>query len=221
MAPRWVTLEGIEGVGKTYLGGLLAARLGGRCQLLSEVTDHQPGILPSQVITALSRAGDLWLRTGHPATETLALLALKVSEHERIQFWGGTVSDIIIEDRGVDSAAVYQALILAGPDAPAGHVHRLTELIYATARHWRPLPDLTLLLTDDLGTCLSRLQQRTGRVITAADCTLVSRAAQLYARQAAREPARFRIVSRAGRSTGETVEELFHACTSPPGTTEQ
>ena len=36
------------------------------------VTDHSAQTLPGQVITALSRAGDFWLRTGHPATETKA-----------------------------------------------------------------------------------------------------------------------------------------------------
>jgi dTMP kinase len=124
MAPRWVTLEGVEGVGKTYLGRLLAARLGSRCRLLGEVTDHQAHVLPGRVIAALSRAGDLWLRTGHPATETLALLALKAGEHERLS-QEHTAAEIIIEDRGVDSVAVYQALILAGQDAPDAQVRQL------------------------------------------------------------------------------------------------
>jgi dTMP kinase len=221
MRPCWVTLEGVEGVGKTHLAGMLAARLGGRCQMLSEVTDHQPRILPSRVITALSRTGDLWLRTGHPATETLALLALKAGEHERIRTWEGIAAEIILEDRGVDSVAVYQALILAGPGAPNGQVRDLMELIYATAGRWRPPPDLTLLLTDDLDTCISRLEQRTGRTIAAADRELISRAAQLYADQAAREPDRFKVINRGGRTAADTVDELVRACTTEPGTTEQ
>lgn len=220
MTPIWVTIEGIEGVGKTYLGGLLAARLGSRCRLLSEVTDHQPRTLPSRVVAALSRAGDLWLRTGHPAAETLALLALKAGEHERIRAEGGTYANIILEDRGVDSVAVYQSLILAGLDAPDAHVRRLMELIYATAGHWRPAPDCTLLLADGISTCISRLEQRTGQTITASDRLLIGRAARLYADQAAHEPSRFRVIDRAGRAAEEIVSELAQACSSGPGMAE-
>ncbi len=215
MTPLWVTIEGIEGVGKTYLGGLLAARLGNRCRLLSEITDHQPRILPSRVVAALSQAGDLWLRTGHPATETLALLALKAGEHERICAESGASAEIILEDRGVDSVAIYQSLILAGLDAPAAQVHHLMELIYATAGHWRPAPDRTMLLTDDIGTCISRLEQRTGQTIAASDRALISRAARLYADQAAYEPSRFRVVACAGRAAEEIVSELAQICCGP------
>jgi dTMP kinase len=215
MPARWITVEGIEGVGKAYLFNLLAARLGKRCQLLSEVTDVAAGTLTSRVITALSRAGDLWLRTGHPTTETLALLACKVAEYERAQRSGGS-AEIIIEDRGVDSVAIYQALILAGLQAPAAEIHRLMDQIYATADHWRPRPDLTILLTDTTTACGVRLQQRTGLTISTADRKLIARAADLYAWQAAREPDRFRVVNRAGRSAEETVEELLDACVAIP-----
>jgi dTMP kinase len=212
MLPYWVTLEGIEGVGKTHFAGFLADRLGERCRLLSEVTDQAAETLPGQVITALSRAGDLWLRTGHPSTETLALLALKVSEYESVIGRPGPRAEIVVEDRGVDSVAVYQAAILAGPDAPVDQVHAMMQQIYATAARWRPLPDCTLLLVDDFDVCVARFERRTGYAISAADRALIGRAEELYAIQAAREPRRFRIVNRAGRDEQETLEELCQAC---------
>jgi dTMP kinase len=216
MPPYWVSVEGIEGVGKSYLTRLLAAQLGDRCLLLSEVTDQQAPCLTSQVITALSKAGDFWLRTGHPATETLALLAVKVHDYERLRARPGPLPEIIIEDRGIDSVALYQAAILTAPGTPPGTVHAAAERIYATARHWRPLPDRTLLLTDDPATCLARLQQRIGRPVSTEDRALIDRAGQMYDAQAAAEPARFRIIDRAGRTTAETVHDMRRACASPP-----
>lgn len=221
MGPYWVTLEGIEGVGKSYLARLLAARLGDRGLVLSEVTDHAVQTLPGQVITALSRAGDLWLRTGHPATETLALLALKVREHERMRATPGARAGVIVEDRGVDSVALYQAAILTGQDAPVEDTHAVAQRIYATAMHWRPPPDRTLLLVDDFEICLARLERRTGLALSAADRNLVSRVRQLYTLQAAREPTRFQIVDRTGRSEQETLEELCQACISQPAAAER
>lgn len=213
MPARWITVEGIEGVGKTYLTGQLAARLGSGCRLLGEVTDAASGSLTSQVITALSRTGDLWLRTGHPVTETLALLALKVAEYER--FHARDEDGIILEDRGIDSVAIYQALVLAGTGAPDTETRRAMELVYATAARWRPPPDRTILLVDDTATCISRLQERTGVTVSRQDQALVARAAELYAWQADREPDRFRVIRRSGRDPEETINELARACTLP------
>ena len=79
----WVSVEGVNGVGKTYLAWVLAARLGGRSRLLSELTDADGAGVTGQVISALS-SGRSFLRTGHPLTETFALLALKVREYEMV-----------------------------------------------------------------------------------------------------------------------------------------
>jgi dTMP kinase len=214
MRRYWVTLEGIEGVGKTHFADLLGARLGSQAMVLSEVTDQKETLI-GQVITALSRVGDLWLRTGHPATETLALLALKVGEYESLQVSHKTGAEIVVEDRGVDSVALYQAAILTDPHTPLERVHALAQEIYATAARWRPLPDRTLLLVDDFDVCVARFEQRTGCAVSSADRGLMRRAAELYAVKAALEPERFYIVNRAGRSQQNTLEELYRACVGP------
>jgi dTMP kinase len=213
MRPYWITLEGIEGVGKTYFARLLAKRLGDRSIVVSEITDQAAESLAGQVITALSRDGDPWLRTGRPTTETIALLALKVSEYESLAAEAGQHGKIVIEDRGVDSVALYQAAILDPHGVPPEDVDALAQRIYATADHWRPSPDLTLLLVDDLDACLARFEARTRHVVSDADRALVARVAQLYETQAAREPMRFRTINRADRSSSETLEELYQACT--------
>lgn len=220
MRQYWITLEGIEGVGKTHLAGLLGARLGGRAMVLGEVTDQRE-TLTGQVIAALSQADDLWLRTGHPATETLALLALKVSEYESLQAGHDTGAEVVVEDRGVDSVALYQAAILAGPHVPVEQVHTLAQQIYATAARWRPLPDRTLLLVDDFDVCVARFEQRTGCAVSSADRALMRRVAELYAVQAALEPERFCTVNRAGCSQQDTLEELCWACVGATATEEQ
>jgi dTMP kinase len=210
MSRLWVTLEGVEGVGKTYIAQRLAQRLGPRCVLLNELTDQDAEGLPGQVVTALSQTGDVFLRTGHPLTETFALLALKVREYERLQSAGSGV-DIVLEDRGVDSVAVYQAAILAG-EGPLERMHALAQGIHAAAARWRPPPDLTVLLIDDLDTCERRFAERIGRPLREEERALMRQADQLYAWQAEATPARFVVMDRAGATEEETLARLQRTC---------
>ena len=110
-SPVWVSIEGVNGVGKTHLARLLSARLGAQAQLVSELTDDGDDPVIRDVVSALS-VGRSFLRTGQPLTETLALLALKVREYERVTMMP-TPPPVVIEDRGVDTVACYQAPILA------------------------------------------------------------------------------------------------------------
>ncbi len=213
--PLWVTVEGLNGVGKTYLAGRLADQLGEGCRLISELTDLGSDQLAGQVIAALTRPGGTFLRTGHPLTETLALLALKVLEYEQAGTDAADVS-VIVEDRGVDTVAVYQAAILT-PDHPPDAAAELVRRVHETAAMWRPKPDLTLLLVDDFDTCLDRYAARLGTPISAADRQLLATVARLYAGMAGAEPDRITVVDRAGRSAQDTLAEMEAHCRALEG----
>ena len=206
VGPRWVGVEGINGVGKTYLARALAQRLGQSCQLLAELTDAEGEQLPAQVIGALS-FGTSFLRTGHPLTETFALMALKVREYELVTRMA-TPPCIVLEDRGMDTVALYQAAIMLGPDADRDEVWALAQQVHATAAMWRPAPAMTLLIIDDIAHCLRRYADREAAPMTDEEQHLVTRVAELYERQAAQEPDRFRIVHRGGRDATEIVTEM-------------
>jgi dTMP kinase len=137
------------------------------------------------------------------------LLALKVREHELVTQMLAPPA-IVLEDRGIDTVAIYQAAIMLGEHAPEDETWTLAQQIYQTAAQWRPVPDLTLLITDDLDNCWHRWTEREGTPLTDQQQRLVSRVAQLYHRQAAHEPERFRIVARAGRDQDEIVAEMEH-----------
>ncbi|MDP4511760.1 dTMP kinase [Nonomuraea turcica] len=195
--PLWVTIEGINGVGKTTAARAVAACLNERCLLLDEVTDQAGDTLTGRVISALATEDDVCLRTGHPVAETLALLALKIREAERLASLS-TVPEVVIEDRGVDTVAVYQAAILcehvpeADPAYVAGHV-------LSTMSRWRPRPDATVLLTGDLEVCTRRFADRIGRTLALRDVRVIEQADALYAGLAAAEPDRYTVIDTAGR----------------------
>ena len=144
--------------------------------LVSEITDHEPATVPGQIVAALSACGDVFLRTGHPLTETFALLALKVHAYGEAAAAFGEDPEIALEDRGPDTVAVYQAAILE-PSGSLPDTLELAKRISAVAARWRPFPDLTLLLTDDPETCAERFARRLGRPLQLSERILMTRAA--------------------------------------------
>ena len=156
------------------------------------------------MIAALSQQGDPFLRTGYPVVETLALLALQVRKAERLAGRDLAGVGVIIEDRGVESIAVYQAAILCSqhpetsPEAVARHV-------LSGARCWRRLPDATILLTGDPSVCARRFADRIGRLLAPADIQLIEQIDALYRKAAAGDPGRYTLVDAAGMSPDKTA----------------
>lgn len=212
-APLWVSIEGINGVGKTSMARATAAALGARGVLLDELTDQASDALSEKVIAALGRDGDLFLRTGHPVVETLALLALLVRKTERLAVRDLTGVDVIIEDRGVDSVAVYQAAILCSQCALT-QPEMVARRILSDARRWRGLPDTTVLLTGDPAVCARRFGDRTGRPLAPEDLQLIEVIDGLYRTLAVEDPERYVILDVSDLSLQESVEVVQETVTA-------
>ncbi|WP_433358837.1 thymidylate kinase [Streptosporangium sp. CA-115845] len=204
--PLRMIIEGINGVGKTTTARALAAALGERCLLLAELTDQPGDTLPGRVISALAAQDDVCLRTGHPVVETLALLALKIREIERLAAYP-TTREVVIEDRGVDTVAVYQAAILCAhvPEADPAHVARH---VLSSVSRWLPPPDATILLTGDREVCMRRFADRIGRTLAPQDLRVIEQADALYTGLAAAEPHRYSVIDTAGRSAEAVADAV-------------
>jgi dTMP kinase len=201
-----VSVEGINGVGKTTIARALAAFLRERCLLLDELTDQAGDTLPGRVISALAAEDDVFLRTGYPVVETLALLALKVREGERLGDLP-TTPEVVIEDRGVDTVAVYQAAILAA-QLPGADPADVARHVLSTVSRWRPLPDVTVLLTGNRDVCTRRFAARIGRTLAPRDLKVIEQADALYAGLAAAEPDRYTVIDTAGRPAEAVADEV-------------
>src|SRR5206468_10175190 len=99
-----------------------------------------------------------FLRSGHPASETLLLLAIKMYDFESC----ASVlreGQLVLEGRSMHTVAVYQSLIMCDDDEQA-----LAEArgILDLGRQWRPSPDLVLLIVDDVETAVRRAEERDG-----------------------------------------------------------
>lgn len=203
-----VSVEGISGVGKTYLTAQLL-RDGGIAAIseFSQRLSTSSSTLGHQILHALADQadGEHFLRSGHPGTETVLLIAVKTFDYEQCQpllASGRTV----IEGRSLDSIAVYQSLIThpGDPDLATAEARQILTI----AARWRPLPDLTILLTDDVHAAISRAEARDSRQFTTEQHTLHHQAVDLFILLAAQDPARFCVIDRRTTDLATAISQI-------------
>src|SRR5579884_2812853 len=167
-----ISLEGISGCGKTYIVTKLQASLREiPLTFIKEVADRKGDGLDLRIITLLSNSQDRFFRMGAPLTETFLLLALKMYDFEAMISPTLTQGGIVVEDRSIDTIAVYQSLLLWPHDQERWLAAANT--IYDQATAWRRPPDITFLLEDDFNTALCRAQQRSKRSFNSDEVTVL------------------------------------------------
>lgn len=158
-----VSLEGISGCGKSHLLALIRDEYPTSFEVVPELTDRVGAGLDIEIIELLKNSGNHFFSHGLPLTETFVLLALKMFDYEAyISHW---VADgrTVVEDRSIDTVAIYQAIMLGGSHArETADLLNTATAVYETASSWRPGPDATIIVTGDPETFIGRAESRNG-----------------------------------------------------------
>ncbi len=219
---RLISIEGLSGVGKTYLTNRVidaTTAVPGQPHLVVEEFSQRRGDgdvdLGRRLVRTLVTAaqGEHFLRAGFPKSETLFLLAIKMHDFET------TLPDLlvgrtVIEGRSVHSTAVYQSLIMH-PDDYQAAAASVTHILDTAAR-WRPLPDLTIVITDDLHAAVRRAEARDRTTFTAEQCAIHHQAAQLFEHLATIDPEHVRLLDRRDHDTKTLVATISQWITTAP-----
>ena len=188
MAGRLVTIEGLDGAGKTTLAAGLVSALGARG--VEAVLLREPGgVALSERIRALVK--DPALRVGGAAEALLYAAARAQLVEERVRPLLDQGSWVLL-DRFVDSSLAYQGA------ARGLGVDRVRELNrFATGGL---VPDRTLLLALDPAAGRARLAGRGEEPdrLEAEDAAFFARVAAAYADLAREEPERIRVIDAGG-----------------------
>ena len=204
-----VSVEGVSGTGKTYLTHRLLddnPGIAADAVVIGEFSRRPPGgDLGHDLLHTLidAAAGDPLLRGGRPAAETLMLLAIKAHDYEAHCLPALAQGRIVLEGRSLHCVAVYQALILHPEDDGQALAEMLA--ILNTAARWRPLPDLTFLVTDDPAEAAGRAEQRDGRSFGTEYRHAHHRAAALYDQAAAYAPGSITVIDRREIGTSDAI----------------
>jgi len=188
MTGRLLTIEGLDGAGKTTLAAGLVSALAARG--VEAVLLREPGgVELSERVRALVK--DPALRVGGPAEALLYAAARAQLVEERVRPLLGEGSWVLL-DRFVDSSLAYQGA------ARGLGVDRVRELnLFATGGL---VPDRTLLLALDPAAGRARLAGRGEEPdrLEAEDAAFFARVAAAYDDLAREEPERIRVIDAGG-----------------------
>ncbi|MFN4193266.1 MAG: dTMP kinase [Tabrizicola sp.] len=202
MAGLFLSLEGIDGSGKSTQGRLLAETLRqrGHAVTLTREPGGSPGAEEIRRLV-LEGATDRW----SAETEILLFTAARRDHLERTIRPALARGEIVITDRFADSTRIFQG-ITRGDLALV--VDRLHELMIGVE------PDLTLLFDIDPGLGLARAQARAGAELRFEDMGLgfQQKARDGFLALASRH-ARFRVIDASGDP--ETVAARVEAVVAP------
>jgi dTMP kinase len=199
MTPRFITVEGIEGVGKSTQIVCISQALSERG--IDHVVTREPGGTP-----LAERIRDLLLDAGEeappPAAELLLMFAARsvhlnhlIEPHLRDGRW-------VLCDRFTDATYAYQG---AGRGLAAQDIRMLENLVQGARR-----PDLTILLDAPVGLALARARKRgasraTDRFERERE-EFFERVRGAYLARAVAEPQRIRVID-----AGRPVEQVSGA----------
>ncbi|WP_233580343.1 nucleoside/nucleotide kinase family protein [Streptomyces triticirhizae] len=204
-----ISTEGLNGVGKTYLTNRAVEALAVKPLMLDEFSQRANGRLGlgEALLRALREAsgGDPFLRGGTPMAEALILMAIKRHDLDTV-LTDLARGQVVVEGRSVDTTAVCQALLLH-PDDPEAALQTAIDLL-DLASSYRPLPDLTILVTDDTSKAVERAQRRDRRELTSEQVDFMRDAGALFEQLAATDPVRYRVVDRRVVDEYAAVEQI-------------
>jgi dTMP kinase len=203
-----ITLEGIDGSGKSTVAGQLCKRLGESFPhreliVTSEPTGGSAGKLLREGLLGKAPEKDMDVFRTRRMEELLLFMADHADHLSRIVIPSLKRGAIVISDRYADSTAAYQGVTLRDivPD-PVAWIRGLYQ-------PWNLVPDQTLLFLLDPSLAMARISSRQGREKFESPEFLRQVDAN-FRRLAALEPVRFRVVD-GSRSVPEVAEEaLFH-----------
>lgn len=181
---RFITVEGIEGVGKSTNIGFIADRL--RQAGLEVVTTREPGGTP----TAERIRGILKEHGEEPLPETAELLlmfaarAINVSHTIRPALASGAW---VVADRFTDATRAYQG---GGRGIPRRHIDEIAGLVHGDVN-----PDVTILLDAPVATGMQRAGSRGAPDRIEVEQTgFFERVRNAYLELAAADPRRFVLI---------------------------
>ena len=191
MNGRLLSLERISGTGKTFYREQLEKSIKNRDDVLfvKEIFNEAQEGLNKKIFSALYHTKDRFFNMGVPLTETMLLLSRSMYKYESTIKKALESGKTVIEDRSIDTIALYQAILIAQKNG--GNPLEIAEKIYSFAGSFRRLPEKTFLLYGNPDLAISRAEKRDGIPYKPDEAKLLKAVDKFYLIYADIHPERF------------------------------
>lgn len=181
---RFITVEGIEGVGKSTVVQAITQHL--KNKGVSCCVTREPGGTPlAEDLRALLLAHHQERIV--PATEVLLMFAARAQHVANVIEPALTAGQWVLSDRFTDASFAYQG---GGRGLPVSVIEQLAQFSQAGCQ-----PSRTILLTAPVNVALARAKQRASLDrFESETVAFFERVQQTYLQRAAQDPTRFRVI---------------------------
>ncbi len=191
MKGKLLSLEGISGTGKTFYREQLEKNISNKENIvfIKEIFNEVQEGLNKKIFSALYHTEDRFFNMGVPLTETMLLLSRSMYKYESTIRQALEDGKTVIEDRSIDTIALYQAILIAQKNG--GNPLEIAEKIYSFAGSFRQLPKRTFLLYGNPDLAISRAEKRDGIPYKPDEIKLLKAVDKFYSIYADTHPERF------------------------------
>lgn len=205
---KYIVVEGISGVGKTYW--------------IEQIIAQNPNIvhveelggtnLGKKIIEVLSSTDDRFFRLGYPLTEAMLLTGRKLYDVESQVLPNLRADRVVLQDRCIDTVALYSAVLLnyKYPELKILNTYQTLLNNYASLAF---LPDKVIYLKDNFEACIARANKRELRPYDQSELKLLSDVHMWFDKIISLDLDRFKVVDlNKIRVAGDVIKAFEEVC---------
>src|SRR3989344_5919754 len=200
---KYVTFEGINGVGKTFY--LSKFKENFKNKDFSIIDDKLSGVSLRIFEAILNK--DPFFRSGFPMEEALCWYAIDLIEFEKKGISPLNKNKIVIQDRGMDTTALYAAISLNKENNKISVID-LYKKIIKIREDIGVIPDLTILFIDDFDLCIKRVEERDNRKYSKKEIDFLKEAREGFEKITKIYPNRIKVINKKNKSDDEVLDEI-------------
>src|SRR3989344_1326575 len=200
---KYVTFEGINGAGKTFYLSKFKEKFKNKAFFI--IDDKLSGVSLRIFEAMLNK--DPFFRSGFPVEEALCWYAIDLIEFEKKGISNLNKNKIVIQDRGMDTTALYAAISLNGQNTKISVIDFYKKII-KIREDIGIIPDLTVLFIDDFDLCIKRVEERDNRKYSKEEIDFLKKAYEGFKEIANINPKRIKIINKRNKNDDEVLEEI-------------
>ena len=191
---KYITIEGLEGVGKTFFIKKL--------KNVVAIPDDDLDDFENKLIENM-KGKDPFFRDENPLISFLCFTSVDLHIFER-KVKNNLLDNNVVQDRGVDTTCLYSALQMSNDNEIINNFKRLLEIRKRIFR----IPDLTIVLIDDFEKCIKRAEERNGKKYSKEEVEFLKRVDKCFKLLIKEFPDRIKAIDKNGKSDDEVLKEI-------------